>query len=212
MNHFIHSISCAVVLTALAAQAAFAGDGFSNDSFSNDSAAVMNNILTRTSIRRFQQRPVEKAKVLALLKAGMAAPTARDLRPWHFVVLSDTADIHAYASTMKHHGEMIAQSPVVIYACGDTTRMMEGQARDFWVEDVSCASENMLLAAHAMGLGAVWTSVYPEMRKVNGVSKALGLPGNLVPLNCILVGYPDEAPEPKDKWDESNITWWKANK
>ena len=73
MNHFIHSISCAVVLTALAAQAAFAGDGFSNDS-----AAVMNNILTRTSIRKFQQRPVEKAKVLALLKAGMAAPTARD--------------------------------------------------------------------------------------------------------------------------------------
>ena len=198
MNHFIHSISCAVVLTALAAQAAFAGDGFSNDS-----AVVMNNILTRTSIRKFQQRPVEKAKVLALLKAGMAAPTARDLRPWHFVVLSDTADIHAYASTMKHHGEMIAQSPVVIYACGDTTRMMEGQARDF---------ENILLAAHAMGLGAVWTSVYPEMRKVNGVSKALGLPGNLVPLNCILVGYPDEAPEPKDKWDESNITWWKANK
>ena len=198
MNHFIHSISCAVVLTALAAQAAFAGDGFSNDS-----AVVMNNILTRTSIRKFQQRPVEKAKVLA---------TARDLRPWHFVVLSDTADIHAYASTMKHHGEMIAQSPVVIYACGDTTRMMEGQARDFWVEDVSCASENILLAAHAMGLGAVWTSVYPEMRKVNGVSKALGLPGNLVPLNCILVGYPDEAPEPKDKWDESNITWWKANK
>ena len=164
MNHFIHSISCAVVLTALAAQAAFAGDGFSNDS-----AVVMNNILTRTSIRKFQQRPVEKAKVLALL-------------------------------------------PVVIYACGDTTRMMEGQARDFWVEDVSCASENILLAAHAMGLGAVWTSVYPEMRKVNGVSKALGLPGNLVPLNCILVGYPDEAPEPKDKWDESNITWWKANK
>lgn len=212
MNHFIQSISCTVVLTALAAQAAFAGDGFSNDSFPNDSAVVMNNILTRTSIRKFQQRPVEKAKVLALLKAGMAAPTARDLRPWHFVVLSDTADIHAYASTMKHHGEMIAQSPVVIYACGDTTRMMEGQARDFWVEDVSCASENILLAAHVMGLGAVWTSVYPEMRKVNGVSKALGLPANLVPLNCILVGYPDEAPEPKDKWDESNITWWKANK
>ena len=95
MNHFIQSISCTVVLTALAAQAAFSGDGFSNDS-----AAVMNNILTRTSIRKFQQRPVEKAKVLALLKAGMAAPTARDLRPWHFVVLSDTADIHAYASTM----------------------------------------------------------------------------------------------------------------
>ena len=140
----------------------------------------------------------------------MAAPSARDRRPWHFVVLNDTADIHAYAATMKHHGEMVAQTPLVIYACGDTTMMMPGQARDFWVEDVSCASENILLAAHAMGLGAVWTSVYPEARKVKGVSQALHLPGNLIPLNCILIGYPDEAPQPKDKWDEDKITWWKA--
>lgn len=61
-----------------------------------------------------------------------------------------------------------------------------------------------------MGLGAVWTSVYPEARKVKGVSQALHLPGNLIPLNCILIGYPDEAPQPKDKWDEDKITWWKA--
>ena len=205
MKQFIHSISCAAALLALAAQSAFAGDGFSKDS-----AVVMNNILTRTSIRKFEQRPVEQSKVLALLRAGMAAPTARDRRPWHFVVLNDTADIHAYAATMKHHGEMVAQTPLVIYACGDTTMMMPGQARDFWVEDVSCASENIFLAAHAMGLGAVWTSVYPEARKVKGVSQALHLPGNLIPLNCILIGYPDEAPQPKDKWNEDKITWWKA--
>ena len=205
MKQFIHSISCAAALLALAVQSAFAGDGFSKDS-----AVVMNNILTRTSIRKFEQRPVEQSKVLALLRAGMAAPTARDRRPWHFVVLNDTADIHAYAATMKHHGEMVAQTPLVIYACGDTTMMMPGQARDFWVEDVSCASENILLAAHAMGLGAVWTSVYPEARKVKGVSQALQLPCNIIPLNCILIGYPDEAPQPKDKWDEDKITWWKA--
>lgn len=205
MKHFIHSTSCAAALLALTAQSVFAGDGLSKDS-----AAVMNNILTRTSVRRFEQRPVEQSKVLALLRAGMSAPTARDCRPWHFVVLNDTADIHAYASTMKHHGEMVAQTPLVIYACGDTTMMMPGQARDFWVEDVSCASENILLAAHAMGLGAVWTSVYPEARKVKGVSQALRLPGNLIPLSCILIGYPGEAPQPKDKWDENKITWWKA--
>ena len=116
MKQFIHSISCAAALLALAAQSAFAGDGFSKDS-----AVVMNNILTRTSIRKFEQRPVEQSKVLALLRAGMAAPTARDRRPWHFVVLNDTADIHAYAATMKHHCEMVAQTPLVIYACGDTT-------------------------------------------------------------------------------------------
>jgi nitroreductase len=75
------------------------------------------------------------------------------------------------------------------------------------VEDVSCASENILLAAHAMGLVAVWTSVYPEMRKVKGVSAALRLPGNLIPMSCILIGYPAESPQPKDKWDEEKITW-----
>lgn len=205
MRHFIQSISCAVALLALAAQSAFAGDGFSKDS-----AMVMNNILTRTSIRKFEQRPVEQSKVMALLRAGMAAPTARDRRPWHFVVLNDTAVSHTYASKMRHHGEMIAQSPLVIYACGDTTQMMPGQARDFWIQDVSCASENILLAAHAMGLGAVWTSVYPEARKVKGVSEALRLPGNLIPLNCILIGYPAENHQPLDKWDEEKITWWKT--
>lgn len=75
------------------------------------------------------------------------------------------------------------------------------------MEDVSCASENILLAAHAMGLGAVWTSVYPEMRKVKGVSAALRLPDNLIPMSCILIGYPAESPQPKDKWDEEKITW-----
>lgn len=207
IKHHILSISLVAVLLAMTALPAIAGDGFTK----TDSAVVMNNILTRTSIRKFQQRPVEREKLMALLQAGMAAPTARDLRPWHFVVLSDTADIHKYASTMRRHGDMIAQTPLVIYLCGDTTRMSEGDARGFWVEDVSCAAENMLLAAHAMGLGAVWTSVYPEMRKVNGVAKALHLPGNLIPFNCMLFGYPAENPEPRQKWDDQKITWWKAD-
>ncbi len=207
-RQFVHSISLVTVFLVMAVVPAIAENG-SLPGNNDDSAAVFHNIMTRTSTRKFQQRPVEQEKVMALLRAGMVAPTARDLRPWHFVVLNDTAAIHHYAKGMKRHGEQIAQTPLIIYACGDTTRMMQGQGRDFWIQDVSCASENILLAAHALGLGAVWTSVYPEMRKVKGVAEALHLPGNLVPLNCILIGYPDEALQPKDKWDEGNITWWK---
>lgn len=148
--------------------------------------AVMENIMTRTSVRKFKQQPVEDAKIEALLRAGMAAPTANNLQPWHFVVLKDKQDIEKYA---------------------DTTRMAEGQGKELWVQDLAAVSENILLAAHAMGLGACWTTIYPIQKKVNGISRTLNLPGNLIPLNGIIIGYPDEPEQPKDKWDTNKITY-----
>lgn len=168
---------------------------------------VLHNISTRTSIRKFQNKPVEADVIEKLLRAGMAAPTANDNRPWHFVVLKDSESIEKYAASNKFHADDIKATPLFIFVCGDTTRMESGQARDFWIEDVSAASENILLAAHALGLGAVWTSIYPIQKKVIGISKALKLPGNLIPLNAICIGYPAEKPEPKDKWNENYITY-----
>ncbi len=114
-----------------------------------------------------------------------------------------------YAAGNPHHGDKIRATPLIIVLCGDTTRMQQGEARDFWVEDCSASAENILLAAHAMGLGAVWTSVYPGMRKVNGIRRTLALPENLVPFAAICIGYPAEEADIKDKWDESKITYWK---
>ncbi len=168
---------------------------------------VLHNISTRTSIRKFQNRQVEADVIEKLLRAGMAAPTANDNRPWHFVVLKDSESIEKYAASNKFHADDIKATPLFIFVCGDTTRMESGQARDFWIEDVSAASENILLAAHALGLGAVWTSIYPIQKKIIGISKALKLPGNLIPLNAICIGYPAENPEPKDKWNENYITY-----
>lgn len=168
--------------------------------------AALRNIMTRVSIRKYEQRPVEAEKVERLLRAGMAAPTSRNRQPWHFVVLSDTAIIRRYAAGSGHHSEMIAQTPLHIFVCGDTTRMSEGAGRDFWIQDVSAASENILLAAHAMGLGAVWLSVYPMQQKMESVSRKLHLGGELIPLCDICVGYPAESPEPKDKWDPGKVT------
>ena len=169
--------------------------------------AVLANIMTRTSIRHFEQKPVEAAKVEKLLRAGMAAPTAGDMQPWHFVVLQDSADIYAYAETNARHGDDIRATPLLIFVCADTTRMSPGMGRDLWIQDCSAVSENILLAAHAMSLGAVWTTVWPIEKKVAGISRALHLPGNLIPLNCICIGYPAEQHEPKDKWDPAKITY-----
>lgn len=172
-----------------------------------DEDAVMRNILTRTSIRKFKQQPVEDAKIERLLRAGMAAPTSGDLRPWHFVVLKDKESIARYAAGNKRHAEDIMKTPLFIIVCGDTTRMAEGQGRDLWVQDLSAVSENILLAAHAMGLGACWTTVYPIERKVSGVRRTLRLSDRFIPLCAIIIGYPDESPAPKDKWDEGNVTY-----
>lgn len=176
---------------------------------SSTNTAAIENIMTRSSIRTFKQQSVEDSKIDTLLHAGMAAPTSRDMQPWHFVVIKDKDAIEKYASTNPRHGDKIRKTPLIIIVCGDTTRMQPGENRDFWVEDCSAASENILLAAHALGLGAVWTSVYPEMRKVKAFSKNLNLPGNLIPLNSIMIGYPDEPADVKNKWDETKVTYWK---
>lgn len=169
--------------------------------------AVMENIITRTSVRKFKQQPVEDVKIEALLRAGMAAPTANDMQPWHFVVLKDKQDIEKYAESNKYHAEDIKKTPLFIFVCADTTRMSEGQSKELWIQDLSAVSENILLAAHAMGLGACWTTIYPIQKKVNGISRTLKLPGNLIPLNGIIIGYPDEPEQPKDKWDTKKITY-----
>ncbi|MDD7318134.1 MAG: nitroreductase family protein [Prevotella sp.] len=169
--------------------------------------AVFQNIFSRTSVRKFKQQPVEDANIEALLRAGMAAPTSDDLQPWHFVVLKDKKDIETYAASNKYHAEDIKKTPLFIFVCADTTRMAEGQGRELWVQDLSAVSENILLAANAMGLGACWTTIYPIQKKVVGISRTLKLPANLIPLNGIIIGYPDEPLQPKNKWDEKKITW-----
>lgn len=176
-----------------------------NSSFSNN--AAIQNIMTRTSVRKFKQQPVEDAKIEQLLRAGMAAPTADDRQPWHFVVLKDSKDIERYAASNSRHADDIRRTPLFIFVCADTTRMAEGMGRDLWIQDCSAVSENILLAANALGLGACWTTIYPIQKKVVGISRTLKLPGNLIPLNAIIIGYPDEPLQPKNKWDEQKITY-----
>lgn len=172
---------------------------------SNDNG-MLETIMTRTSIRQYTDQPVEKEKIEAMLRAGMAAPTAVNAQPWHFVVVSDKAKLSELAAANPRAG-MLKSAPLAIVVCGDMTKAMEGKGRQFWIQDCSAATENILLAAHAQGLGAVWTALYPMEERIQPVSEALKLPDTLIPLCTVVIGYPAEQPEPKDKWKPENISY-----
>lgn len=167
---------------------------------------AIDNIMTRTSIRSFTDRQVSADTIEMLLRAGMAAPTAVNKQPWHFVVINDREVMDKLGGEGRQ-SQMWKESPLAIAVCGDMDKALEGPAQAFWVQDCSAATENILLAAHALGLGAVWTGCYPMVERMTNVSQVLNLPDNLVPLCVIVMGYPNESPEPKDKWKTENVTY-----
>lgn len=169
---------------------------------STDAAqTVIGNIMTRTSVRQYTDRPISADTLETLLKAGMAAPTAVNKQPWAFVVTTGRDALDSLATLQPR----LQTAAAAITVCGDMTRAIEGDGRDFWVQDCSAATENILLAAHALGLGAVWTGVYPIAERVDDVSRTLALPDSVVPMCIIAVGYPLADQEPKDKWDPSKV-------
>ena len=165
--------------------------------------ASIENIMTRSSVRTYTAELVDSADVITLLKAGMAAPTAMNRQPWGFVVITDAARRAAMAAELPYC-KMAATAPLLIAVCGDKAKFIE-DAPEYWVQDCSAATENILLAAHALGLGAVWTGVYPVQDRVEMVSKALGLPEGIIPLNIICIGHPDSDNPAKDKWDPAKV-------
>lgn len=176
----------------------------------SDAEAVLETIRTRTSVRAYADRPVGADTVEMLLRAAMAAPSARNRQPWAFVVVDDKALLRELADSLPY-AKMTASAPLAIVVCGDMTLGENAAGRDWWVQDASAATENLLLAAHALGLGAVWTGAYPYPDRVRAVRNVLRLPGSIIPLNVIPVGYPGEQPAPKQKWDPEKVRYngWK---
>ena len=171
----------------------------------NDSGAYQT-ILSRTSVRAYTDQKVEKDKIEKLLRAAMAAPTAVNKQPWHFVVIEDKHVLEQIAEEIPT-AKMAARAPLAITVCGDMEKALDGEGRNFWIQDASAATENLLLAAHAMGLGAVWTGVYPIKDKVDATRALLKLPETIIPLGTIVIGYPKKTPQPKDKWKPENVSY-----
>jgi nitroreductase len=158
-------------------------------------------IYTRRSIRKFKDRPLSDKKIETILRAAMAAPSAMNEQPWHFVVIRDRAILREIGA-MNTYARMAAEAPAAILVCGDTA--LE-RAEGFWVQDCSAAVENMLLTARALGLGAVWTAAFPPADRIAGYRRLFGLPATVIPLALVPIGYPGEEPPPADRFDQERI-------
>lgn len=165
-------------------------------------------IHSRKSVRHYIDRKAAKEDLLTLVKAGMAAPTAVDRRPWAFVIITDKAKLKELEAGLPYT-KMLTKSGAGIVVCGVLEKALPGEGKEFWIQDCSAATENILLAAESMGLGAVWTGAYPSQEIMDYIRKVLGMPENIVPLNVIPVGYPTGDEKPKDKFDPANVHWEK---
>lgn len=164
--------------------------------------AALDNIFARKSVRTYLDKGVEKEKIDWMLRAGMAAPSGRDLRPWEFVVVTDRAVLDSMAAALPY-AKMLTQARQAIVVCGDSTRS------SYWYLDCSAATQNILLAAESLGLGAVWTAAYPYEDRMQVVRQFTALPSTILPLCIIPFGYPATSEQPKQKFDEKKIHYGK---
>ncbi len=179
-----------------------------------DNAAIQN-ILSRKSVRSFTDQQVSEEQMTVMLRAAMAAPSGRDIRPWSFVVLRDKSQYDRIFGDKNFNMRIFQKASAVVVICADTTvvmkarkdpdRSMSIQPNGTWRDDMGACTENFLLAAESLGLGAVWTACYPYPDRYESVKRELGLPSEVMPYSVIAVGYPDAQYEPKDKWDPERI-------
>ena len=158
-------------------------------------------ILTRRSIRSFRDEPVSEDLIETLLRAAMAAPSAGNQQPWQFVVIRDRAILDAIP-TVHPHAKMALEAPLAIVVCGDATL---DKHKGFWVQDCAAAVQNLLLAAHASSLGAVWCGVHPNAEREEGFREFLSLPERIVPLALLVIGHPNEEKPPSERYDAARV-------
>jgi len=159
-------------------------------------------IHTRRSIREYTPQAVPEELIQKLLAAAMQAPSAGNQQPWHFIIVTEREQLNALAEVLPF-GKMLPAAPLGIVVCADLN--LE-KYPGYWVQDCSNATMNLLLAAHACGLGAVWLGVYPVEERVTGLKQILGLPASVIPLNVVSLGYPIIKPEPPARrFDENKL-------
>jgi nitroreductase len=162
---------------------------------------AMEAILSRRSIRRYTAQPIPDEVVTDLLKAAMSAPSAGNQQAWQFVVINERQVLDEIPA-IHPYSRMVKQAPLAVLVCGD---MALETNKGYWVQDCSAATQNLLLAAHAKGLGAVWLGVYPREERVVAFRRMFGLPEQVIPLALVSVGYPAEQKPSADRYNPAKV-------
>lgn len=175
-------------------------------------------IMSRKSVRSFTDQPIPAEYMETMLKAAMAAPTGSNIQPWHFVVLTDKSQ---YEKVFENNFNMriFNSAAAVVVFCADTTvtrpprNNPDGEPvtrpSGTWRDDLGACTENFLLAAESLGLGAVWTAGYPYSDRYASMKRELGIPDPILPYCAVAVGYPAGDEQPKDKWKPERIHYEK---
>jgi nitroreductase len=166
-----------------------------------ESMSAMDAIFSRRSIRKFTPDPVSAEMVDELLKAAMAAPSAGDQRPWHFIVIKER-DTLARIPTLHPYAAMCPEAALVMAVCAD---LAAERHPGYWVQDCAAATQNMLVAAQALGLGSVWLGVHPVKDREDNMRALLGLPDNVMPFALVALGYPAEHKPQAQRFDQTRI-------
>jgi nitroreductase len=164
-------------------------------------------IHSRKSVRHFTGVPATKGALDKILRAGMAAPSARNQQPWSFVAVTDRKKLDLLAAGLPS-AKMLNKAGAAIVVCTDPEKAA-GKSKEYALIDATLAGENILLAVEALGLGAVWTAVYPDLGLMEHVRSVLGIPKGVIPLNLIPVGVPTGEDKPKDKYKAERVHWEK---
>lgn len=162
-------------------------------------------IKTRRSIRAYTEDEISDEDINIILDSAMMAPSAGNERPWHFIVIKDR-DILKKIKDINPYAKMADSAKAAIAVCADLSlQKYEG----FWVQDCSAATQNLLLSAHSLGIGSLWTGVYPIEERVEGFKKLLNLPDNVVTLSLCLLGYPKKAPQSVSRFEKDKVHYEK---
>ncbi len=156
-------------------------------------------ILARRSIRKYTDEPVSEEHITAMLEAAMSAPSGMNLKPWHFVVVSEREKLNRLGATTKSWG-MLKEAPQAVVVCGDP-----GISEKYWDQDSIAALENLLIAVSMLGLGGVWLGCHPNPERVGPVREILGIPAPVVPIAVLSIGHPAEEKEPRTQYDEERV-------
>lgn len=162
---------------------------------------VLEAIFTRRSIRKFTGEAISDEDLRTLLKAGFQAPSAHNFQPREYIVVRDKEVIEKITAFHKY-SKMLPKAGCGIIVCGDTKKQPE---IGFLVEDCSASIQNILLAAHGLGLGAVWCGLYSVEKLIQSMSEILNLPEHIIPIGMVVVGVKDEDKDEIDRYDEGKV-------